>query len=123
MNRILIASILFLFIFTSADQPSKWQFAGESNGIRFYLKITNECQQSGANVAIKLENTLDHAVSVNFRLNDPEWSKTFEKNLAASGVDATLKYKPDGGTACHPYVDEVYVESKEIRISNVSGNE
>ncbi|MDB5104075.1 MAG: hypothetical protein JWP91_1764, partial [Fibrobacteres bacterium] len=62
-----------------AETPSRWQYAGENQGIRFYFKIANECRTSGAHVEMKLESTLDHAVTVSFRLVDPDWKQSFER--------------------------------------------
>lgn len=100
-----------------AEPPVKWQYAGENQGIRFSFKIANECRSSGAKVEVKLENTLDHAVVVSFRLIDPDWKQSFERELGPKMKDTSIKFKPEEGTACHPYVGEVYVESRETRVT------
>ncbi len=96
----------------------RWQFAGENEGIRFYFKIDNECRDSGASLQLKLESTLDHAVTVSFRLVDPDWSQAFERDLEANAKAAPIPFTPDEGTACHPYVDEVYVEPRVTQLSH-----
>lgn len=101
-----------------AETPGRWQYAGDNQGIRFSFKIANECRNSGAKVEMKLENTLDHAVTVSFRLVDPEWKQSFERELGPKEKDTAIKFSPEEGTACHPYVDEVYVESRETQVSH-----
>jgi hypothetical protein len=99
--------------------PPRWQFAGENQGIRFYFKIANECRDEGAKLDLKLENTLDHAVTVSFRIVDPDWSKSFERELDANAKASSIPtYVPEGGTACHPYVDEVYVEPRGTQVTH-----
>lgn len=100
-----------------SEMPTRWQYAGENQGIRFHFKIANECREAGAKVEMKLENTLDRAVTVSFRLVDPEWKQSFERELAAKEKDTAIKFTPDEGTACHPYVDEVYVSSREPQVT------
>jgi len=102
----------------SEATPPRWQFAGENQGIRFYFKIANECRDTGAKLELRLENTLDHAVTVSFRLVDPDWKQAFERDLEPNGKDAAIPYTPDEGTACHPYVDEVYVEPRATQVSH-----
>lgn len=102
----------------ASEMPTRWQYAGENQGIRFYFKIANECRPSGARVEMKLENTLERAVTVSFRLVDPEWKQSFERELGAKEKDTAIKFTPDEGTACHPYVDEVYVESRETQVTH-----
>jgi len=102
----------------SEAAPPRWQFAGENQGIRFYFKIANECRDAGASLELKLESTLDHAVTVSFRLVDPDWSQSFERDLEPNAKAAAIQYTPDGGTACHPYVDEVYVEPRGTQVSH-----
>jgi hypothetical protein len=101
-----------------ADTAPRWQFAGENQGIRFYFKIANECRNSGAKVELKLDNTLDHAVMVSFRLVDPDWKKSFQRELGPMMKDKAVKFAPEEGSACHPYIDEVYVESKETQVTH-----
>lgn len=98
--------------------PPRWQFAGENQGIRFYFKIANECRDAGASLELKLESTLDHAVTVSFRMVDPDWNQTFERDLEPGAKDTAIQYKPDEGTACHPYVDEVYVEPRQTQLTH-----
>jgi hypothetical protein len=100
------------------ESPARWQFAGENQGIRFYFKIANECRDSGAKVDLKLENTLDHSVTVHFRVVDPEWKQSFERELGSEMKDMAIKFTPEDGSACHPYIDEVYVESKETQVTH-----
>lgn len=102
----------------TAETTAKWQFAGENRGIRFHFKIANECRDQGAQVEIKLENSLDHAVVVSFRMVDPDWKKSFERELGPKMMDTAIKFSPEEGAACHPYVDEVYVESKETQVTH-----
>jgi hypothetical protein len=97
----------------------KWSFAGESYGVRIFFKINRECRESGSSVALKLENTLDYPVTVSFRVKDPEWSKSFERDLKAQAEDTGLKFIPETGTACHPYVDNIYVEATGTKVSSV----
>ena len=75
MNRLIAAVALGALSHLAAAPaatPSRWQFAGENQGIRFYFKIANECRNSGAKVELKLESTLDYAATVSFRLVDPK---------------------------------------------------
>ncbi len=101
-----------------AEAPARWQFAGENQGIRFHYRIANECRDQGAQVEVQLENTLDHAVVVSFRLVDPDWKKSFERELGPKLKDMAIRFTPEEGTACHPYVDGVYVESKETQVTH-----
>jgi hypothetical protein len=98
--------------------PPRWQFAGENQGIRFYFKIANECRDEGAKLDVKLESTLDHPVTVSFRLVDPDWKQSFERELGPKAKDAAIQFTPDEGTACHPYVDEVYVELHGTQVTH-----
>jgi hypothetical protein len=102
------------------DMPTRWQFAGENKGIRFSFRIANECRDSGARIEVKLENTLDHAVTVSFRIVDPDWKQSFERELSPGEKDTAIKFSPDEGTACHPYVDEVYVEDRQTQVTHSS---
>lgn len=95
-----------------------WQYAGETKGIRFWFKIANECRESGARVEMKLENTLDHDVTVAFRVVDPDWKQSFERELGSGDKDTAIRFSPDEGTACHPYVDEVYVEARGTQVTH-----
>jgi hypothetical protein len=101
-----------------AETPARWQFAGENQGIRFSFKIVNECKESGAQVDMKLENTLDHAVTVSFRVVDPDWKESFERELGPGMKDTAIQFTPEEGSACHPYVDEVYVTSRETQVTH-----
>lgn len=96
----------------------RWQFAGENQGIRFYFKIANECRASDARVDVKLENTLDRAVTVSFRIVDPDWKQSFERELEPKAKDTAIRYSPEEGTSCHPYVDEVYVASRGAQVTH-----
>jgi hypothetical protein len=100
------------------EEPAHWQFAGENQGIRFRFLIENECRDSGASLQIRLENTLDRAVTVSFRLVDPDWKQSFERDLGPGEKDALIPFTPDEGTSCHPYVDEVYVEGGATQVSH-----
>lgn len=110
---ILIAASLSPTLASAAD---KWQYAGESQGIAFQLQISNQCKD-GSKVAIKMKTTLDHPVTVSFRLNDADWRKTFTHDLKPNGKDVTLNFSPGDSEVCHPFVDQVYVESKEPVVS------
>ena len=101
-----------------ADMPLRWQFAGENQGVRFYYRITNVCRASGAKLEMKLDNTLDHAITVSFRLVDPDWKQSFERELGPRMKDTAVRFTPEDGSACHPYIDEVYVESRETQVSH-----
>jgi hypothetical protein len=101
-----------------AESEIRWQFAGENQGIRFFYKIANECRNSGAKVEMKLESTLEYPVTVSFRLVDPDWKRKFERELSARMKDTAIKFIPEEGTACHPYVDEVFVETRETQVTH-----
>jgi hypothetical protein len=118
MTRLIAVVILVGALAGMADTPARWQFAGENQGIRFSFRIANECRNSGAKVEMKLENTLDHAVTVSFRLVDPDWKQTFERELGPDMKDTAVKFTPEEGSACHPYVDEVFVQSKETQVTH-----
>lgn len=105
----------------TAEAAPHWQFAGENQGIRFSFKIANECRESGASLELKLENTQDLAVTVSFRIVDPDWTQTFERELGPNAKDTAIHFVPDEGTACHPYVDEVYVEPHGTQVSHSGG--
>lgn len=121
MVRLCLLVVLFLAMTPRAeDESGKWQFAGESQGVSFYLKVRRECRDNGSKVTIKMESQLDYAAIVSFRLNDPGWHKTFKKELRPHGVDARTVYAPEEGGACHPFVDEVAVEPKEKDAPQVS---
>ena len=117
MTRMSATVIMIGALAGLAAAPAKWQFAGENQGIRFYFKIAHACQSDGAEVEVKLENTLDHAVTLNFRVVDPEWKMSFERELPPKVVDTAIHFIPEEGSACHPYVDNVYLESKETQVS------
>jgi hypothetical protein len=51
---------------------------------------------------------------------DPEWKQSFERELGAKEKDTAIRFTPDEGTACHPYVDEVYVDSRETQVTHTS---
>lgn len=122
MNRIIAALALAGALTRGFTAPSeaetRWQFAGENQGIRFFYKIANECRNSGAKVEMKLESTLDYPVTVSFRLVDPEWKQKFERELSARMKDTGIKFVPEEGTSCHPYVDEVFVETRETQVTH-----
>lgn len=105
--------------FIKESALEKWSFAGENYGVRIFFKIKRECQESGSTMALKVENTLDYPVTVSFRIKDPEWTKTFEREIKAHGEDTGLKFIPETGTACHPYVDEIHVESTGANVSSI----
>ena len=121
MKRLLaamaLAGALSRIAAAPAETPARWQFAGENQGIRFHFRIAGECRDEGAQVEIKLESNLDHAVLVSFRLVDPDWKKSFERELGAKMQDASIRFTPLEGGACHPYVDNVFVESKETQVT------
>ena len=87
------------------QEAPHWQFAGES----------------GASLELKLENTLDLPVTVSFRIVDPDWTQSFERELGPNAKDTAIHFVPDEGTACHPYVDEVYVEPHGTQVSHSGG--
>lgn len=118
MTRLIAVMTLAGALAGWADTPERWQFAGENQGVRFYFKILNECRSSGAKVEMKLENTLDHAITVSFRLVDPDWRQSFERELGPQMKDTAVKFTPEDGSACHPYVDEVYVEARDTQLSH-----
>jgi hypothetical protein len=118
MLRLIAASTMMASLACLAETPGRWQFAGENQGVRFSFKIANECKESGAKVEMKLENTLDHAVTVSFRVMDPNWKESFERDLGPGMKDTAVKFTPEDGSACHPYVDEVYVVSKETQVTH-----
>ena len=118
MTRLIVSLALLSVFSVRADAPAKWQFAGDNQGIRFYLKIANECRDKGAKVEVRLENTLDHAVVVSFRIVDPDWKQNFEREMATGMKDTAIKFTPEEGKSCHPYVDEVYVEEKGTQVSH-----
>lgn len=89
----------------------KWKYAGENQGIAFYLRITDQCRE-GSKVFLKVRSELENPVTITFRLNDSDWRKTFTRELPAGGKDATLQYSPDEGPVCNPYIDQVYIEPK-----------
>jgi hypothetical protein len=107
-----LIGILALVPLAVAADDNKWHFAGESQGISFQLQIRNQCKD-GSKVAIRLKSEIDRPVTVSFRLNDSDWRKTFTYKLKANAQDATLNYTPFDEPACHPYIDQVYVESEE----------
>ena len=111
-----LSIVLALGLGSFASAAEKWQFAGENQGIAFQLQITNQCKD-GSKVSIKLKSALDHPVTVTFRLNDADWKKTFTYALQPKGRDANLTFVPEDSQVCHPYVDQVYVESPEPQVS------
>lgn len=90
----------------SAD--SKWDFAGEIQGIAFQLRITGACKD-GSKVAVRFRGSYDEDLIVTFRLNDADWRKTFTQPLKAGGKPVTVTFTPEDGQVCHPYVDQVEV--------------
>jgi hypothetical protein len=123
MIRLMASLTLASALAAWAETPAKWQYAGENKGIRFSFKIANECRNDGAKVELKLENTLDHAVVVSFRLIDPDWKQSFERELGPKMKDTAIKFTPEEGTACHPYVGEVFVESKETQVTQTDDSQ
>lgn len=111
-TRRLAAFLLAMHPGTLSASETKWQFAGESQGISFQMQIRNECQD-GAKVTVKMKNSLDHAVTVSFRLNDSDWRKTFTYKLMPNSGNATINFAPEESTVCHPYIDQVYLEGDE----------
>jgi hypothetical protein len=110
--------VLALALAPRADEGSdKWLFAGENQGVSFYLKVKRECKETGSTVTVKLESQLDYPVTVSFRVNDPGWHKSLKKDLKSHGTDARTVISPEYGGACHPFVDEITVEPKEEKVS------
>ena len=95
-----------------------WKFAAENYGVQFYWHIVNECRPSGAVVSVKLVNTLENPVSISFRVNDPNWTRSFAKELGAGEKNTDIKFFPEDGTACHAFIDQVYLETKKAQASN-----
>ena len=60
---------------------------------------------------------LKKAILLSFRLNDPDWSKSFTATLKAGATNSGLRFTPDGGSVCHPYIDMVYIEPKEKHVT------
>lgn len=110
---ILLAATLSPCLVFAAD---KWNYAGESQGIAFQLQITNQCKD-GSKVAIKVKSTLDHPVTLSFRLNDADWRKNFTHDLKPNDKGAILNFSPEESVVCHPFVDQIFVESKEPMLS------
>lgn len=109
-----LAMVLGAGALAMADE-SRWKYAGESRGIEFQLQITNQCKD-GSKVVVKVKSSLDHPVTVSFRLNDSDWRKTFTQELKKS-KEAQVAFSPEEGAVCHPYVDQVDVESEEAVVT------
>lgn len=114
-KRLPVFLLAFLPIAALADE-TKWQYAGESQGISFQLQIRNECKDN-AKVTVKMKSQFDRPVTVSFRLNDSDWRKTFNYKIKANAKDATVHYAPDEGSVCHPFIDQIYVESEESMVT------
>lgn len=107
-----LASLLVLLPLSAFADEGKWKYAGENQGIEFQLLIRNQCKD-GSKVSIRMKSELDREVTVSFRLNDSDWRKTFTYKLKANAKGATLHYTPFDSPVCHPYIDQVYIESEE----------
>jgi hypothetical protein len=118
MIKFSLPAVLFLALSAqAADAPAKWQYAGESQGITFRIKVFNACKAEGSKIVLKLESKLPEKVEVSFRLNDSEWSKTFTRELKAGATDSGLEFRPEEGSACHPFIDQIYVDSQAPVVS------
>ena len=84
---------------------------GEIQGVAFHLRIKDACKD-GSKVTIRLKGLFEEDRIVKFRLNDSDWRKSFVRELKSGNQEAVLTFSPEDGQACHPYVDEVYVEAK-----------
>lgn len=96
-------------------EETRWKYAGESQGIAFQIQITNQCKDN-SRVVVKVKSSLDHPVTVSFRLNDSDWRKTFTQDLKKS-KEAQVAFSPEESMVCHPYVDQIYVESEEAMVT------
>jgi hypothetical protein len=105
-----------------AGTDSKWQYAGESQGISFHLQIRNQCKD-GSKVTIKLKSALEHPAVVSFRLNDSDWRKTFTQKLQPGGKEATVSYSPGESPVCHPFIDQIYLEGSEETVTQSTEDE
>ena len=103
--------ILSLMPLLALASDSKWDFAGEIQGVAFHLRIKDACKD-GSKVTIRLKGSFEEDMIVNFRLNDSDWRKSFVREMKSGKQEAILTFAPEDGQACHPYVDEVYVETK-----------
>lgn len=118
MTRFAVIAALFLSLGLQAKPaPVKWKFAGESQGVVFYLRMDNACKPEGSQVFLKLENTLNHPVTVSFRLSDSDWNKTFTRELAAGATDTRLRYRPDDGPACYPFIDQIHLGEEGTQVT------
>lgn len=116
MNRTRAIAFLLALCPVFAGADSKWQFAGESQGISFHLQIHDQCKD-GSKVTIKLRSALEHAAVVSFRLSDSDWRKTFTQKVPPGGKGATVNYSPGEGTVCHPFLDQVFLEGEEEAVT------
>lgn len=116
-NRAIILLLALCPAFVIAD--TKWQYAGESQGISFHLQIRNQCKD-GSKVTIRLKSALDRAAVVSFRLNDSDWRKTFTYKVKPNGKEATLSYAPGESPVCHPFIDQIYIEGEEETVTQTT---
>lgn len=123
MNRIRALAFLLSLSPAFAGADSKWQFAGENQGISFHLQIRDQCKEEGSKVTIRLRSSLDHAAVVSFRLNDSDWRKTFTQRVPADGKEATVSHIPDEGSVCHPFIDQVYLEGEGEAVTQTTEEE
>lgn len=114
-KRLPVLFLAFLPIAALAND-NKWQYAGESQGISFQMQIRNECKDN-AKVTVKMKSEIDRSVTVSFRLNDSDWRKTFNYKLKANAQAATVSFTPDEGSVCHPFIDQIYIESEESMVT------
>jgi hypothetical protein len=116
-NRAIVLLLALCPAFVGAD--SKWQYAGESQGISFHMQIRNQCKD-GSKVTIKLKSALDHSAVVSFRLNDSDWRKTFTHKVKPDGKEAIVSYSPGENSVCHPFIDQIYIEGEEEAVTQTT---
>ena len=96
----------------AGTKSKEWKYAGEDHGIQFFFK-TGKASGKGI-IQLKLVNTSDRPLEVDFRIKDTDWSQEFTRGLQASEADSTLKYRPlDGELVRYPYIDRVFIDVEE----------
>ena len=93
-------------------KAKEWKYAGEDHGIQFFFK-TGKSSGKGV-IQLKLVNTSDRPLEVDFRIRDTDWSQEFTRGLQGSEADSTLQYRPqDGGIVRYPYIDRVFIDAEQ----------
>jgi hypothetical protein len=122
-TRIACAALILLNLAAASKKPTKWKYAGEDHGIRFFFKAKNECKDGP--IVLKVENTLSLPVEVSFRVMDIDWNKEFASALAPNQIDSSTVFHPkEGSSVCHPFFDRIYLEQSqgmEDRTLSMSG--